>query len=218
MHILLIHSSHKQTNGGNHHNSIRSFDRDNHIIEVLTTEDTKELHATLDNTLRSITISRHDTITQRTMIHTYTNSSMMLLADIEERHQLTLYLLKFSSILLISILKMLECTSWIYIVTRIDTYLLTILCCDISGMSCEMYICHKRSIVAISLKTCRDILHILCLTSALSGESHQFSSCIDYPLCLSHTTIGIVGINSTHRLDTYRIRASDADIADTSLR
>ena len=77
-----------------------------------------------------------------------------------------------------------------------------------------MHISHQWGIVTISLETSGDILHVLSLAHTLSGETYEFASGIDDPFGLGHTTLGIVGIHRSHRLNTDGIGAADAYTAD----
>ena len=81
---------------------------------------------------------------------------------------------------------MLEGAAWVYIVARIDTHFLTILCGDIGRMSRKMHIGHQGRLIAISLQSGRNVLHILCLTGSLSGKAHQFTASINDTLGLCH--------------------------------
>ena len=76
------------------------------------------------------------------MVHTDAHSSMVLLADVQKRHQLLLYLLQLGSILLVGIFQMLERTTRVYVVTRIDAHLLAILGSHVSDMCREVDVGH----------------------------------------------------------------------------
>ena len=217
MHILLVHRLNKQTNGGDHHHGVGSLDGDDHIVELLALEDTQELHATLNDTLGGITIARHDTVGKRTVVHTDTHGRMMLLTDIQEGHQLALDLLQFLGIFLIGVLEMLERATWIHIVTRIDTHLLTIEGCDICRMGREMNIGHERCLITVGLQLSRDVLHVLCLTNTLGGETYEFATSVDDTFGLSHTTFCVICIYRSHRLDADGILSANADTTDTGL-
>ena len=138
---------------------------------------------------------------------------MVFLTYINKRYELRLYLLQFFGIFLVSIFQMLESTTGINIVARVDAYLLAILCSHISGVSSKVDIGYERRIVSVSLQTGRDMLHILCLPGALRGETNQFTTGIDDTLGLRHAGLGIIGIGSGHRLDTDRIVTTYSDIA-----
>ena len=151
------------------------------------------------------------------MIHANTNRRMMFLTDIEKRNQLALDLLKFCRVFLFRILKMFERAARINIIARINAYLLTIQSRHISRVSRKVYISDKWCQIALGLQLCRYILHVLCLTGSLRGKTHQFAACINNPLSLRNTSLGIISIHRTHRLDTNRIRASDAYLSDSRL-
>ena len=141
----------------------------------------------------------------------------MLLADIDKWNEAALYLKQFLTIFLISIFQMLEYTSGIHVVAGIDAHLLTVAGCHISYMSIEMYVGHQRRRIAIGFKSGRDMLHVLCLTCALCGESHQFTARIDDTLSLSYTPFRIVGIYCGHRLDADRCITADGEVANMYL-
>ena len=143
---------------------------------------------------------------------------MMLLTNVQERYELALYLLKFGGIFLIGILQVLECTARINIVAGIDAHLLAVEGSNVGRVRREMYVSHKGSLIAVGFQTGRDILHILRLASTLCSESHQFTSCVDDTLRLRHAPLRVIGVDSSHRLDTDGIGASDADMAHTGLR
>ena len=154
VHTLLVHRLNEQSHGGHHHNGVRGLDGDHHIVELFTSADTQKLHTTLHDTRRRVAIARHDTVGQRTVVHTDTHSGMMLLADIQEGYQLMLDLLQLGSIFLIGIFQMLEGTTGIDVVTRIDTHLLTVHGRYVGGMGREVHIGHQGGLIAVSLQLC----------------------------------------------------------------
>ena len=109
---------------------------------------------------------------------------------------------------------MLERASRIDIIAWIDAHLLAILSSHISGMGCEMDVGYQRSGIAIGFQAGRDVLHVLCLTGTLSGETQQLSTCIDDAFGLCHTTLRIVGISRSHRLDADRVVATNGNLAN----
>ena len=119
--------------------------------------------------------------------------------------------LQLSGVLLVCILQMLECATWVNIVTWVDAHLFAIQCSHIGSMGSKMHIGHQWGIVSISLQLGRDVLHILSLASALSGEAYQLATSVDDALGLSHTPLCIIGIYRTHRLDADRILSTYAD-------
>ena len=147
------------------------------------------------------------------MVNTDTNGSVVLLTDIQEWDQLCLNLLQLGSILLVGVLQMLERTTWVNIVTRIDTNLLAVECSHVGGMSSKMHIGHKWSVISVGLKLCRYILHVLSLAGALCSKTNQLSASIDNALGLSYTTLSIIGINSTHRLNADGVLSTYTDIS-----
>ena len=142
VHVLSVHRLDKQTDGSHHDDGIRSLDADDHIVELLTTENAQELNATLDNTLGGVSVTAHDAVRERTVIHTDADSGMVFLADIDKRNELALNLLQFLGILFVGILQMLESTSWVDVVARIDANLLAVLGSDICRMSREVDVSH----------------------------------------------------------------------------
>ena len=152
------------------------------------------------------------------MIHSDAHCRMMLLTDIQERNEFTLYLLQFVGIFFISIFKMFERATGINIVSGIDSHLLAVLRRNIGSMCSEVNIGNKRSVISLCAQCGRYILHVLCLTNTLRGEAHQFASGINNTLCLLHRCLGIVSVCGCHRLDTDRIITTDSNITDFSYR
>ena len=111
---------------------------------------------------------------------------------------------------------MFEGTPWIYIVAGINSNLLTILCCNISGMGGEVHIGHQRSLVTVCLQTGRDVFHVFCLTSALGCETYQLASGIDDAFGLSYAGFRIVGVGCSHRLNADGVVATNGNVADMS--
>ena len=147
------------------------------------------------------------------MVHTDTHSRVVLLTDIDEGHELLLNLFELGSILFVGIFQMLEGAAWIHIVARVDTYLLAVLCCYISGMSSKVYVSHQRCVVAVGLQSGRDILHILCLANPLSCKTYQFATGINNTLGLSYRTFCIIRIGGGHRLDADGIITTNGYVA-----
>lgn len=57
------------------------------------------------------------------------------------------------------------------------------------------------------------MLHILRFAGALGGEAHQFAASVDDAFGLCHRCLGVIGIGGGHRLYSYRIVATDQQIA-----
>ena len=76
----------------------------------------------------------------------------MFLADVKERNKSLFYLLDFISIFLICIVQMLELTGRVNIVSRVDTYLISIEGCYISYVGIEVYVSNDRDIITITTK------------------------------------------------------------------
>ena len=149
------------------------------------------------------------------MVHSDAHGRVVLLTDIEEGHELRLDLLEFGGIFLIGIFEVLERTSGVDIVARIDAYLLAVEGCDIGCMGREVDIGHEGCRIAVGLQACRDVLHVLGLTNALGGEAYEFATSIDDALGLGHTALCVICVYRSHRLDADGVGASDADIPDT---
>ena len=78
---------------------------------------------------------------------------------------------------------------------------------------------HNTQILELNIYSCylqsgRDILHILCLTRALGGETHQFATSVDDALGLGHAAFCVVGIDGGHRLYADRVVASYPDVTN----
>ena len=69
MHALFIHFLYEQTHSANHNRRVGSLDADDHIGEILFDTNTQELHTRLHHSGRSISITRHDAIAERTMVN-----------------------------------------------------------------------------------------------------------------------------------------------------
>ena len=83
------------------------------------------------------------------MVHTDADGSMVLLADVEERYETLLNLLKFVSILLISIFLLDELAGRIHVVARVYAYFLTIESSHIGNVRIEVNIGYERSLIAV---------------------------------------------------------------------
>ena len=208
VHIFLIHGFYQQSNRLNHHHGIAGLDGNDHIVEVFPSADTQKFHTTLHDSCRSVTITAHDTVAQRTVIHTDADGGMVLFADIQERNKLAFYLLQFGGIFLVGVFQMLEHTTRIHIIARIDAHLLTIKSGHIGRMGCEMHISHQWLWIAVGFQLGRDMLHILSFAGALGGKAHQFATGIDDAFGLCHRCLGVIGIGGSHRLYSYRIVAA----------
>ena len=76
------------------------------------------------------------------MVYTDTHGGVMLLTDIDKRHELGLNLLQFLGIFLVGIFQMFESTARIDVVAGIDADLFAVLRSDISGMCRKMNVSH----------------------------------------------------------------------------
>ena len=174
-------------------------------MEILFLADAKKLHATLYDAFRSIAITVADAVGERTMVYADADSSMVLLADIEERNESFLNLLEFVGIFLVGIFLLDKLAGRIHVVAWVDTHLFAIECSHISHIRIEVDVSHERSGETIGTDSRIDILHVFSLAGALGGKAHQFATSLDDFLCLTYTSLGIIGIGSGHRLDADRI-------------
>ena len=208
MHVLLVHFAHQQAHGAHHHNGVAGLDGYDNIIKILILAYTKELHTALDNTLGSIAIARHDTVGERTMVDTDTHCRVILLADIEERHETLFKSLEFGGIFLVGIFQMLECAGRVDVITGIHPHLLGIEGSHIGYIRIEMHIGNKGSGYSFGTKGCIDILEILSLAHTLCGEAHILSTCLDDSFSLGNRCLGVGGGSGGHRLYAYGVVAS----------
>ena len=214
MHVLLVHLPNQQTHGADHDRRVGGLDADDDIGEVLFDTDAQELHARLDHAGGRITIARHDAVAQRTVVHTQANGRMMRLADVEERNEATAYLLDLLGILLVGIFELLERTTGIDVIARIDADLLDNPGSDIGHRRIEMDIGNQGDLIAIAMNAVLDLLERQRLLPALGGESHDIGTSIDNALDLGGRSLDVVGIRIGHRLHPNGIPATQDDIAD----
>ena len=148
------------------------------------------------------------------MIHTDADGSMMLLADVEERYEAILNLLKFVGILLVGIFLLDELAGRIHVVARIDAHFLAIESSHVGNVRIEVNIGYERSLIAVGTDAGIDVFHVLCLAGTLSGEAHQLATSLDNLFSLLNASLSIIGVGSGHRLDADRIIATQVDGSD----
>ena len=148
------------------------------------------------------------------MVDANAHGSMVFFADVDERHQAVFYLFQLQSIFLVGIFQFLELACRVDIVAWVYSHLLAIFCCHVSHIGIEVDISHQRSIFAQGSDAGIDILHVLSLTGALSGETHQFATSLDDAHGLSHTRLGVVGVGGGHRLNSDRLATAHEQAAD----
>ena len=213
MHVLSIHRLDEQADGGDHHDRVGGLDGDDDIVELLAPEDPQKLHTALDDALRGVAIARHDAVGERAVVHADAHGGVVLLAGVDEGHQLGLDLPQLGGILIVGVFQMLERAPWVDVVAGIDTHLLAVEGSHVGGMGGEVDVGHQRLVIAVGLQTSGDVLHVLRLTGALGGEAHQFAAGIDDALGLTDAALCIIGIHGGHRLDADGVVAADADRA-----
>ena len=145
------------------------------------------------------------------MIHTDADGSMMLLADVEERYEAILNLLKFVGILLVGIFLLDELAGRIHVVAWIYAHFLSIESSHVGNVRIEVNIGYERSLIAVGTDAGIDVFHVLCLAGTLSGEAHQFATSLDNLLSLLYASLGIIGVGGGHRLDADRVVATYVD-------
>ena len=214
VHVFFVHSLDEQTNRLHHDNGVRRLDGNNHVVEVVGFEDAQKFQAALHNTCRSVAISVAYAVGERTVVDAYAHGSMVLFADVDERHQAVFYLFQLMSIFLVGIFQFFELACRVDIVARVYSHLLAIFCCHVSHIGIEVDISHQRSIFAQGSDAGIDILHVLSLAGALSGETHQFATSLDDAHGLSHTCLGVVGVGGGHRLNSDRLATAHEQAAD----
>ena len=130
---------------------------------------------------------------------------MIFLTYIKERNEAVFYLLQFLCIFFICVFLLYELTSRVYIVSRINPYLLSIQRRYISNVRIKVYICNKWCRVTISTQLRIDILQVLCFLATLCGESHKFSASLNNIFSLLYAGISIISIGGSHRLNADRV-------------
>ena len=148
------------------------------------------------------------------MIHTDADGSMMLLADVEERYEAILNLLKFVGILLVGIFLLDQLAGRIHVVARIDAHFLAIESSDVGNVRIEVNIGYERSLIADGTDAGIDVFHVLCLAGTLSVEAHQLATSLDNLFSLLNASLSIIGVCGGHRLDADRIIATQVDGSD----
>ena len=139
------------------------------------------------------------------MSHSETNSSMSFFTDIQERHKPVAYLLYLLRVLFIGIFQFFKSTGRIYIVTRIDTYLLRIQSSYIGYSRIEMNISYQRDHISLTSQADIDIHQILGFFNTLRSQADILTAGINNSFSLFHTSLRIHRGCICHRLDTNRI-------------
>ena len=188
VHSLPIHLRHKKPHRLHHHHRVRSLDRNHDIAEIHLTGYAQILHHRLHHTRRSVAISAHDAIGERTMVHTETHRCVVLTTQIEEGQEILPYAVDLPGILLVGKLQLAERAGGIDEIAGVDTHLVGSLGSLISRLGIEMHICRDRHLTPYSLHLLADSHKIKGLLDTLSGESHQLPSGIGYPLGLCRRT------------------------------
>ena len=183
-------------------------------MEILLLADAQELQAALYDALWRIAIAVADAVGEGTVVHADADGCMVLLADVEERHEALLNLLEFVGVLLISIFLLDELAGRIHVVARIYAHFLTIESSHVGNVRIEVNIGNEWSLIAVGTDAGIDVLHILCLAGTLSGEAHQLAASLDDFLCLTDASLSIIGIGGGHRLDADRVIATQVDGSD----
>ena len=132
-------------------------------MEILLLADAQEFEAALYDALWRIAIAVADAVGERTVVHADADGCMMLLADVEERHEAVFNLLEFVSILFISIFLLDELAGRIHVVARIYAHLLAVEGSHVGNVRIEVNIGNEWSLIAVGTDAGIDVLHILCL-------------------------------------------------------
>ena len=80
-HSFTLHGIDQQTHTTYHHHRVAGFDGHYHVLEIFLHTNAQELHATLHNTFRRISIAAHDAVAQRTVVHTNADGRAVLTAN-----------------------------------------------------------------------------------------------------------------------------------------
>ena len=142
------------------------------------------------------------------MIYTDADSCMILLADIQERNEPVMYLLQLLCILFVCIFQMLEGACGIYIVSRIDTHFLDILCCYICYLWVEVDVGNQWNHISVPAQTGIDVHQVFRFFNALCCQTYIFTSGIYNTFSLCHAGFCILCGGVCHTLYAYRIGAA----------
>ena len=143
---------------------------------------------------------------------------MVLLADVQERHEAVAYLLQLLCILLVGVLQVLEGAGGIHVVAGVDAYLLGIEGGHVGHVRIEVYVGHQRRQVAVATQGSIDVAEVLGFLHALCREPHVFSARIGYAFGLCHAGVRVLGGGVGHALYADGVVASQRSVSDVDYR
>ncbi|MNX91719.1 hypothetical protein D3C86_1238240 [compost metagenome] len=135
-----------------HYLRVAGFHTDHQVMEVLAAGNAEKFHGTFHHTIMCIPVTAHNTVTERSMVRTDTDSSMMFFTDIDQGDEFFSNSVQFFLIVLIGIRKGFKFL-FVYIVARIHTHFLDQLCGNFRSIRRVMYISNERYIIAPGFNT-----------------------------------------------------------------
>ena len=125
--MLVTHGFDEQTHCFYHNAGIRSLDGDDYIGKILLYCDTEKFHDRLNHSKRCVSIFIHHSLRQRTVVHTDSDSRIILFAYVKKMNKA---LFEFGLVLTI--------------VTRVYTDSLNDFSCFVCYLRIKMHISNKR--------------------------------------------------------------------------
>ena len=144
VHLLMPHLLDQQPYCLHHHAGIARLDRNDDIREMLILRYAQKLHHALYHAGRRIAITRHDAVAERTVVDAQTDSSMVLLAYVQQTCEALTQTLQLLAVLRVGVVDVLKFTGRVDIVTRIDAHFLHHLRSGIGYVGLEMDIGYQR--------------------------------------------------------------------------
>ena len=197
MHIFRNHSHDQQTVGFDHHAGIAGLETDHHIVEIVFAAHPKPFHRSFLHSFSRIAVEFSNPLTQRTVIHSYTDGCSVGLAHSH----------KFGKTELGGFEILAE-------VARIYTHLVHFRCHSYGYIRTEMHICHDWNIASGFPEPSADFGNVRNLSHRRHCKADHLCSCLKKPHTLFERSPDIRSVGIAHCLNNYGISSSDDDITD----
>ena len=213
VHPLGIHRHDQFSVGLDHHPRVARLHRDNHAVVALGPTHPQKLHGRLHHPVRRISVARHDTVRQRTVVHTDAYHGIVILAHLNQCRQLHPQPLQLRRILRIGIVHLLERSPAVDKVAGVNPHLAHILRRNEGHLGIEVNVGHQRHVTLTLLNPSANGQQAFGFGASGRREPNHVGSGGGYAHHLFGRSLHVGSIGGSHRLNHYRCIAPQHQVA-----
>ena len=210
---LFAQAGDEQTVGVDHYLRVARLHRENEGVVIQVARDAGEFERAFHHPERRVAVAVHDAVGERTVVSADAHRDAALFRELDQRRETFANALELGGVLRVGVFEDLEFFR-VGVVAGIDPHFLDPLRRFHRGLGFEMDVGDDRRLAAAFAQSAHDVLQIGRVFHRRRGDAHDLATDVSEFDRLRDGRFGIHRVASDHRLDTDRIRPTDADAAD----